>query len=160
MEVYERINELIKAQNITKREFAKRLVILEPKLKSTGEVPTEKAIYGYLNGTSSIKIELIPYIAEALRIPEQELFTSDKKSRRKFFNNLLKTATEDELNILKEKLNSSVNINSYVKEATTKYGNKNKLNDELISLLPYSPTPLTIAFINKLKDIKEFTKLV
>jgi transcriptional regulator with XRE-family HTH domain len=85
MEVYERINQLIKNQNLTKREFANKLISLEPKLNSTGETPTEKTIYKYLNGTVSIRIELIPYIAEALRVTEQDLFTHNTKSRKKFF---------------------------------------------------------------------------
>ncbi len=42
MEVYERINSLLKQKHLTKREFAKRLRDLEPKLHSTGETPTEK----------------------------------------------------------------------------------------------------------------------
>lgn len=75
MEIYEKINFILKERNVTKRWFAKRLRELEPKLKSTGEIPTEKAIYGYLNGASNIKIELIPYITEVLHIDETELFT-------------------------------------------------------------------------------------
>ncbi len=86
MEIFERINKLIKENNLTKREFAKRLRDLEPRLNSTGEIPSEKTIYKYLNGTISIKIELIPYIAEVLQITEQELFTNDEKSRKKFFS--------------------------------------------------------------------------
>ena len=50
---------------------------LEPKLKSTGEVPSEQTLYGYLNGKRELKIELIPYIAEVLGVDEQELFRFD-----------------------------------------------------------------------------------
>ena len=60
MEVYENINRILLNRNITKRDFSKRLRAIEPKLKSTGEIPTEKAIYGYLHGRSNLKIELIP----------------------------------------------------------------------------------------------------
>ena len=49
----------------------------EPKLKSTGEVPSEQTIYGYLSGKRELKVELIPYIAEVLGVDEQELFRFD-----------------------------------------------------------------------------------
>jgi len=157
MEVYERINSILQTKNITKREFAKRLQNLEPKLKSTGETPNEKTIYKYLNGTIAIKIELIPYIAEVLHIPEQELFTNDTKSRKQFFQNLIKTATPEEVAILKQKFNLKYNETSYVKEPKSEYNNLT-LEEELTALLPYAPKPLLLNFINKLKEIKEFNE--
>ncbi len=163
MEVYKRINQILKKQNITKREFAKRLILLEPKLKSTGEVPSEKAIYSYLSGASNIKIELISDIAEALRVSEQTLFTNDKKSRRKFVLNFIKTANDEEIKILKEKLQINLSLNSYVEQPKSYYGKNDSeytLNEQLISLLQYSPKPLTLVFINKLKEIKNFTNLI
>ena len=74
MQVSEKINYLLAEQGLTKREFARTLLALEPKLNGTGKPPSESTIYGYLNGGREIKIELIPYIAEVLSIPEQELF--------------------------------------------------------------------------------------
>ncbi len=74
MQVREKINYLLAEKGMTKREFAKALLTLEPKLNATGKPPSESTIYGYLNGGREIKIELIPYIAEVLNIPEQELF--------------------------------------------------------------------------------------
>ena len=62
---------------MTKREFATKLLELEPRLDGTGKPPSESTVYGYLNGGREIKIELIPYIAEVLNISEQELFSSD-----------------------------------------------------------------------------------
>ncbi len=53
------------------------LQAIEPKLRSTGEVPSEQTIYGYLNGKRELKVELIPYIAEVLGVDEQELFRFD-----------------------------------------------------------------------------------
>ena len=50
MEVYEKINLLIKEKKLSKKEFAEKIRNLEVKLKSTGEIPTIKAIYAYLNG--------------------------------------------------------------------------------------------------------------
>ncbi|MDD5401361.1 MAG: helix-turn-helix transcriptional regulator [Sulfurimonas sp.] len=53
------------------------LQAIELKLKSTGEIPSEQTIYGYLNGKRELKAELIPYIAEVLEVDEQELFRFD-----------------------------------------------------------------------------------
>jgi len=83
VEVYENINTILKEKNITKRWFAKRLRELEPKLHTTGEIPTEKTVYGYLNGTSQLKIELIPFICEVLRVSESELFNYKHKIKIK-----------------------------------------------------------------------------
>jgi len=77
MEVIDKINYLLKEKSLLKKEFTLRLQLLEPKLKSTGNVPSEQTIYGYLNGKRELKVELIPYIAEVLDITEQELFSSD-----------------------------------------------------------------------------------
>ena len=76
MEVWEKINYLIEEKGINKKEFIDKLLNLEPKLKSTGEIPSSSTINGYLYGQREIKIELIPYIAEALNVSEQELFTN------------------------------------------------------------------------------------
>ncbi len=77
MEVVDKINYLLKEKNISKKMFMEKLIALEPHLKSTGEIPSISTIYGYLNGGREIKIELIPYIAEALQVREQELFEFD-----------------------------------------------------------------------------------
>jgi transcriptional regulator with XRE-family HTH domain len=77
MTVSEKINFLLTEKDMTKREFANKLLELEPRLEGTGKPPSESTVYGYLNGGREIKIELIPYIAEVLNISEQELFSSD-----------------------------------------------------------------------------------
>ncbi|MDO8453306.1 MAG: hypothetical protein Q7S59_01895 [Sulfurimonas sp.] len=77
MEIIDKVNYLIKEKNLQKKDFVKMLQALEPKLKSTGEIPSEQTIYGYLNGKRELKIELIPYIAEVLGVDEQELFRFD-----------------------------------------------------------------------------------
>ncbi|MDP3265948.1 MAG: hypothetical protein Q8M39_03875 [Sulfuricurvum sp.] len=77
MEIIDKINYLIKEKNLQKKDFVKMLQAIEPKLKSTGEVPSEQTIYGYLNGKRELKVELIPYIAEVLGVDEQELFRFD-----------------------------------------------------------------------------------
>lgn len=159
MDIVERINTLINEKNLTKREFAKRLRDLEPKLKTTGETSTEKTIYKYLDGNSSIKVELIPYIAEALQVTEQELFTADKKSRKKYLQNIMKSLSEDELKIIKDRLDLKEYESSLVKEPDVKY-NENSDLKQIIELLPYAPKPLLENLKVKLKEIKEFNKSI
>lgn len=77
MDIVEKINFLLQEKNISKKEFAKNLTALSPKLYATGETPSEQTIYRYLNRSREIKIELIPYIAEVLGVSEQELFSSE-----------------------------------------------------------------------------------
>lgn len=158
MELFERINHLLKEKRLSKREFAKKLRDLEPKLNSTGESPSEKTIYKYLDGSIAIKIELISYIAEVLHITEQELFTYDNKNRKKFFSNILKTSNKEEIEILKTKFNLKFNDTSLVAEPKSAYDKEDALEKELISLLVYAPKPLLQNFVNKLKEIKEFNE--
>lgn len=75
--IIEKINFLLEEKKLSKKEFAEKLQKLEPKLKGTGEVPSEQTIYRYLNESRELKVELIPYIAEVLGVNEQELFTFD-----------------------------------------------------------------------------------
>lgn len=77
MQVRDKINYMIEEKNMSKTDFAEKLLALEPKLNSTDKPPSLSTIYGYLNGRREIKIELLPYIAEVLHIKEQELFEFD-----------------------------------------------------------------------------------
>ena len=77
MEVWEKINYLLIEKSMSKKDFVDKLIALEPRLKQTGEIPSVQTFYRYLNNQREIKVELIPYIAEALNISEQELFTND-----------------------------------------------------------------------------------
>ncbi|SRR5574344_1902428 len=77
MEVWEKINYLLEERNLSKQEFALKLLSLEPKLKRTDEVPSLQTILGYLYGKRELKIELVPYISEVLGVSEQELFSYD-----------------------------------------------------------------------------------
>ena len=69
---------------MSKKEFADKFLSLNPRLRTTGEAPSYSSIYGYLSGRREIKIELIPYIAEALNIKEQELFNFDLEYSTEF----------------------------------------------------------------------------
>ena len=77
MQIYERINAILRSKKLKKKDFVQKFIDLEPRLKSTGEVPSLPSIYNYLNGNREVKAELIPYIAKALEVSEQELFIDD-----------------------------------------------------------------------------------
>jgi len=139
MEVYEKINQILLSRTVSKRDFAKKLRAIEPKLKSTGEIPTEKAIYGYLNGTSNLKIELIPYIAEVLHIKEQELF-------------------DDNTTVINYEITPQKDM--YLKEPTINYQKREEEEiQKLIGLLPYAPNKLIKDIIERLEKIKEISQI-
>lgn len=94
MEVFEKINYLINEKNMSKKEFADKFLSLNPRLRTTGEAPSYSSIYGYLSGRREIKIELIPYIAEALNVKEQELFNFDLEYSTEFNIRYSKDARE------------------------------------------------------------------
>ena len=139
MEVFEKINLILKEKSLTKREFAKKLIALEPKSSRTGETMTEKVIYTYLSGKTVINSNLIPYIAEALNIAEQELFTDSKTNRLKYLKYILKNPSEEELKLIN---NLSTNIPNNTK------------SKELVSLLPYIPDAMLESFIKKAKQVR------
>lgn len=66
MKVIDRINEILKEKNISKKELARRLIDLDMKAAKTGEVPSVSSIYAYLNGNIELKADFIPFIAKAL----------------------------------------------------------------------------------------------
>ena len=104
MEIYEKINLLIRENGLNKKKFALLLLALEPKLKSTGEIPTIKAIYAYLSGDVALKIELIPYIAEVLEIPEQILFDDSSRARKIYLKHILNSISSEEKQLLESAL--------------------------------------------------------
>jgi transcriptional regulator with XRE-family HTH domain len=77
MEIYERINILLIEQNMSKREFANKLIDLKPISNRTGEVISESIIYSYLSGATAIKAYLIPYISEVLNVSIDTLFNDN-----------------------------------------------------------------------------------
>ena len=115
MELYENINIILQKRKITKKEFAKRLVLLEPKSSRTGEIISEKVVYFYLSGQTVINPHFIPYIAEVLDITEQELFDTNNKTRKRCFKYFLENAEKKELeyfnNFINSQIQNNININ-------------------------------------------------
>jgi len=152
--IHENINRLIKQKGLTKKEFAKKLIDLQPNVNRIGETPSLSAIYAYLNGTSSIKADLIPYIAEVLGVTEQEIFDNSDTARKKCFKYFLENATKEELEYFSKFINSQIN-NIHIN-----YGKivMNSNENELTKLLEYAPKPLIDKLTQKLKEIKKFVE--
>ncbi|EJD3102662.1 helix-turn-helix transcriptional regulator [Campylobacter jejuni] len=93
MKVVDRINEILKEKNISKKELANRLINLGMRANKTGEIPTLSSIYAYLNGNIDIKADMIPFIADALGVFEQELFSDKKEENFKIIHKLYKNKT-------------------------------------------------------------------
>jgi len=132
MQIHERINSIIKSKGLKKKDFLQKFVSLEPRLKSTGEIPSIPTIYNYLNGTREIKAELIPYMAKALDVSEQELFLDNDSTE--FFKEFIKKQSE----------NDSSN-------------EKNKAILKLINLCEYASMPMLERLIEVLEQNKQLT---
>jgi len=98
MDIVKRINDIIsKKPDLKKKDVIERVIdIMEAK---TGETISPKTLYAKLNKTRGIEPELIPYFAEALGIPEQDLFDPSKKID--ILKEVLKNPTPEALDILK-----------------------------------------------------------
>ena len=131
MQIYERINSIIKSKGLKKKDFLERFTALEPRLKSTGEIPSVPTIYNYLNGTREIKAELIPYMAKALEVSEQELFLDDSTG---FLKDFIKKQGESE--------NAGEKSNAVVK---------------IIELCEYASTPMLERLIEILEQNKQMS---
>ena len=148
MEIYEKINLLIREKRLNKKQFAVKLIEIEPKLKSTGEVPTIKAIYAYLNGNIALKIELIPYIAEVLEIPEQLLFDDSSRTRKIYLKHILQNASSEEKEFIKSKV---------CQEQTSKINIPKDRFHKIQDLLVYAPEIFLDNLESTLKNYKDLT---
>jgi transcriptional regulator with XRE-family HTH domain len=146
MEVFEVINNILTEKKITKREFATKLIALEPKSNRTGEIISENIIYSYLSGQTAIKAYLIPYIAEVLDIPEQLLFEENEKTRLKILSYILANLSEKEKSLI---LNTVTNTNIDANN-DTRY-------KDIVDLLDYAPTPFLNTLKSSLKEFKSIT---
>ena len=139
MLLYERINQILKKKNLNKKEFAAKFLSFEPVLKSTGVSPSMPTIYNYLNGTREIKAEMIPFIAKALDISEQELFLDDENSDE-FFKTFIQRRDEESDSIKYQKMIHIINLLDYAPK---------QLIDRIIEILEKNKE----ATINSLKQM-------
>ena len=131
MQIYERINQILKSKGLKKKDFLNKFLSLNPPLKSSGESPSIPSIYNYLNGNREIKAELISFIVKALEVSEQELFLDDDNSA----------------DLLKELLNKQ--------SRNSALNGKNRLIMELINLCEYTPEPLLEQVLSMIERNKE-----
>lgn len=157
MELYERINLILKEKELTKKEFAKKLVSLEPKSSRTGEIISEKIVYFYLSGKTVINPNLIPYIAEVLEITEQELFDSTSKTRKRCFKYFLQNAPKDELEYFSGFINSKIqnNVNLNFGQIIMSSQTTNEKLEKFSELLKYAPNDFIDKVISKLEEYEK-----
>ena len=146
MTVSENINLYLKSKKISKKEFANKLLELEPRLINTGEIPSISTIYAYLNGRIGIKIELIPYIAEVLNIPEQFLFDDSSRARMGILKEICKELKSEEKDFLLRQLG----ISSEKEKPIIPRDIFHSINDLLI----YAPEPFLRNIESALKTTK------
>ena len=126
---------------MTKREFAQKLIDLEPKSNRTGEVISENIVYSYLSGQTAMKAYLIPYISDVLGVPEQFLFEENKKVRKKMLKYLSETVTTEEYEYFHQNLTQNTHT-----------------HNKLIGLLLYAPEPFVKKLELSLQKIKDITQ--
>ncbi len=148
MELFEKINLLLQEKKLSKKEFANRIRALEPKLNSTQEIPSEKSIYAYLNGTIGIKIELIPYIAEVLGVPEQLFFDDSARTRKIYLKHIINTISSEEKEYIKSNLCRESDKNQEI--------NRDKFHT-IQDLLIYAPDIFLKELESTLKNYKDLT---
>lgn len=161
MKINERLASIVKSKELTRREFAQKLIDLSPKVSRVGEIPTVSTIYGYLNGRINIPVDLISFMAEALDISEQEFFDTSKNAKRKFFNYLIVNATKNELEHYKNVLSSkllldlkSIDDNDF---SFFESQNQSKI-EEILKYIKYAPTPFLDKILHTLKRYKNLTQ--
>lgn len=144
MEIYEKIVNILNDKNISKRDFAKMLIQREIRSSRTGEILSEKVIYAYLNGTVSIRANIVPAICLVLNITEQELFDDSESKHIKLLHKILKNPTDYEkqtaMLLLKE---------------SGEYHATNAELDKISKLLEYAPPMVSKQIITTLQKYKE-----
>jgi len=145
MEVFEIINNILTDKQMSKRKFAQKLILLEPKSNRTGEIISENIVYSYLSGHTAIKAYLIPYISDVLGIPEQFLFEESQKVRMRMIRHLFKELSEEERVYLETALNRDKNVD---------------MQHDILEFIKYAPEPLLNKITVSLQKIKDITRNV
>ena len=152
MEIYEVVNQILESKGMSKKHFVSKLLELEPRLKSTGEIPSMSLLYSYLNGSRELRVELIPYISEVLGVLEQELFGIDHTKIIQLLNNATRNINSREYEAVKQWTEKQFST----KNNRVEYTSSAEYN-ELISLLEYAPPVLIKNMISTLEDFKKST---
>lgn len=151
MEVYEKLNDILKIRGMTKKDFASQLIAKDVKLKNTGEVPSEKVIYAYLSGRIALRVELIPSIVEILNITEQALFNDSEAIHVKLLHHILRNPSEIELQT------ASILLQQRNQSEKHPFPEDYQLNriQELISFAPLRTVEKIISILERYKNMFE-----
>lgn len=150
MKVYEVINQCLQEQKLSKKAFYEKLINLHPHLLRTGKPPCLKTVYKYLNGQLTIPIDLIPFIAEALDICEQELFDDSFKAKNKYAKHIVQSSSKKELENIQKFMNNAL------LEKNILFNDHNfKQNIKIVRLLPYAPNIFLDAVVKKLENYRD-----
>lgn len=158
--IQENINKLIKQKGMNKKEFAQKLLDLNPTVSRIKEVPSTSAVYSYLNGRINIPVELISYVAEVLDVTEQELFDNSSKTRKRCFKYFLQNASKEELEYFRYFIETQMKNNlglSY----DTMIMNTHTTNEKIarfVELLPYAPSSFIDKVLAKLSEYEQLQK--
>ena len=152
MDVSEKINAILKKKKMSKKNFAEQLINLEPKLKRTGETPKVSTIYKYLSGDLTIPVEIIPFMAEVLHVPEQEFFNLSLETKRKCIQYVFENSSEKEVQYLCNYTNTFQAHKTAFLDIDITDAAKIK---KILELLPYAPGILIEQTIKKLETIKK-----
>ncbi len=158
--IYENIVLIIKSKGITRKEFAQNLINLKPNVNRVSETPTLSTIYGYLNGRINIPIDLVPYIAEALNVTEQELFDNSSKTRKRCFKYFLQNASKEELEYFSHFINSQIKNTvgvSYDKAIMDIQTTDEKMA-KFVELLPFAPSNFMDKILERLKEYEKLNR--
>ena len=161
IKIYENISLIIKSKGFSKKEFAHNLINLHPNVNRKSETPTLSTIYGYLNGRINIPIDLIPFMAEALGVTEQELFDTSAKTRKKCFKYFLQSASKDELEYFNHFINSQIhnNININYGKVIMNTKTSNEKIEKFTQLLHYAPANFIDKVLERLEEYKKLEDL-
>jgi len=161
MYILHNILKFLNSKNMTKKEFVTRLISLEPKVGFKSETPSQRTIYLYLQGKREIKADLIPYIAEALNVTEQELFDTSPRSRKKCFKYFLQSASKDELEYFNHFINSQIqnNININYGKVIMNTPKSNEKIEKFTQLLKYAPVDFMDKVLQRLEEYKKLDDL-
>ncbi len=151
MKVYEVINSLLLRKKISKKDFAQRLIALDPILERTGEPPSEKTVYKYLSGEITIPIDLVSFIASALDVSEQELFDDSLKTKINYAKHIVNSSNLKEINIIRRSILFSLEEKKIDEHLTN---SEMRPIIKIFNLLPYAPNIFLHTTIKRLESIK------
>jgi transcriptional regulator with XRE-family HTH domain len=123
--------------------------------------PTISTIYDYLNGRINIPIDLVPFIAEALDVTEQEIFDISSKTRKRCFKYFLQNSSKEELEYFQNFINFQIlnNININYGEAIMSTETTDEKLKKFTELLKYAPVDFMDKILARLGEYEKLEKL-